>query len=98
MTSPLAPFPVLSAALLVALVALGIGMLLCGVRLWRGPSLPDRIVALDTLYLYALALVMVIGIVSHTSVFFEAALLIAMLGFVSTIAAARYLARGDVIE
>jgi multicomponent K+:H+ antiporter subunit F len=84
-------------------VAIVAGMLLlamafCGFRLLRGPDLPDRILALDTLYINALALVVLMGIQFRSTVFFEAALLIALLGFVGTVAMTKYLLRGDIIE
>lgn len=68
---------------------------------WRalaGPALPDRILALDTLYINALALLIVLGIYLGTSVYFEVALVIAMLAFVGTVALSKYLLCGDVIE
>jgi multicomponent K+:H+ antiporter subunit F len=78
--------------------ALALAMLLCLIRLLRGPRLVDRVLALDTLYVSAMAALILIGIQLDDPVFFEAALVIAMLGFVGTVAAARYLLRGDVIE
>ena len=93
-----ADYPIWSLALRIAMGAAGLSMLLCAWRLWKGPSLPDRILALDTLYLYTLALIVLTGILQQSALFFEAALVIAMLGFVSTLAAARYVARGTVIE
>lgn len=67
-------------------------------RLVRGPSLPDRILALDTLYVNTIALLVLLGIGFDTQLFFEAALIVALLGFVSTVALAKYIARGDIIE
>jgi multicomponent K+:H+ antiporter subunit F len=81
-----------------ALVAVALSMLLCGWRLLRGPEVTDRLLALDTLYINTVALVILLGIRWRTELLFEAALVIAMLGFVSTVALARYLSRGDVIE
>ncbi|MCU0753730.1 MAG: K+/H+ antiporter subunit F [Xanthomonadales bacterium] len=72
-------------------------MLLSLVRLWIGPSLPDRVLALDTLYINTMALLVLIGLWIQSAVYFEAALLIAMLGFISTIALSRYLAKGKVV-
>jgi multicomponent K+:H+ antiporter subunit F len=63
-------------------------------RLLRGPGLPDRILALDTLYINALALLVVLGLWQGTQVYFEAALLMALLGFISTVALARYVTSG----
>ncbi|MDH5538596.1 MAG: K+/H+ antiporter subunit F [Rhizobacter sp.] len=81
-----------------ALVAVASSMLLCGWRLLRGPEVTDRLLALDTLYINTVALVVLLGIRWRTELLFEAALVIAMLGFVATVALARYLSRGDVIE
>ena len=67
-------------------------------RLLAGPSAPDRILALDTLYMNVVALVVLLGLRWNTALLFEAALLVAMLGFVGTVGLARYLTRGDVVE
>ena len=67
-------------------------------RLLRGPSLPDRILALDTMFINTLALILLQGLRLGTQLYFEGALLIAMLGFVSTVAISKYLLRGDIIE
>jgi multicomponent K+:H+ antiporter subunit F len=88
----------ISLALIFAVGAVGVAMLLCGWRLVRGPTLPDRVLALDTLYVNVVAFVVLLGIQQGTGLYFEAALLIALLGFVSTVALGRYLQRGDVIE
>ncbi|TMP79906.1 K+/H+ antiporter subunit F, partial [Pseudoalteromonas ruthenica] len=63
-----------------------------------GPSVPDRILALDTMYINSIALIILYGMSMGTALYFEAALLIAMLGFVSTVAVCKYLLRGDIIE
>ena len=89
---------VLTWALDVAMVAVAVAMALCAWRLWRGPETPDRILALDTLYLNVVALVVLLGLRWNTAFLFEAALLVAMLGFVGTVGLARYLTRGDVVE
>ncbi len=96
MTSTVPSF--ISLALLFAIGAVGLAMLLCGWRLLRGPTLTDRVLALDTLYVNVVAFVVLLGIRQGTGLYFEAALLIALLGFVSTVALGRYLQRGDVIE
>jgi multicomponent K+:H+ antiporter subunit F len=88
----------LEMAINIAFAAIGIAMMLCLWRLVTGPDLPDRILALDTLYINAVALLILLGIRSSSTIFFEAALLIALMGFVGTVALARYLARGDVID
>ena len=67
-------------------------------RLLRGPALPDRILALDTLYINALALLVVLGLMQGTKVFFEVAMLIGMLGFVGTVALCKFLLREDIVE
>jgi multicomponent K+:H+ antiporter subunit F len=67
-------------------------------RLARGPGLPDRVLALDTLAINAIALVMLFGISLDTAIYFEAALLIAMMGFVGTAAFCKFMLIGDVIE
>jgi multicomponent K+:H+ antiporter subunit F len=76
----------------------GLAMLLTCWRLMVGPDVLDRVLALDTLYVNALAIVVLLGIKFGTQVYFEAALVIAMLGFVGTVVIARFVARGDVID
>ncbi len=85
-------------ALNFALLAVGASLVLCAWRLLRGPEATDRALALDTMYINLVALVVLLGMRYGTELYFEAALLIALLGFVSTVALARYLSRGDVIE
>lgn len=89
---------ILEIALNIALAAITVSMLLCGWRLLLGPETTDRLLALDTLYLNTVALIVVLGLRWNTALLFEAALLVAMLGFASTVALARYLSRGDVVE
>ncbi|WP_073326513.1 K+/H+ antiporter subunit F [Wenxinia saemankumensis] len=84
--------------IVVSMVALLIGSVLSMLRLALGPTTGDRILALDTMVINALGLVVVLGIYQGVQVYFEVALLIAMLGFVSTVALARFLLRGDIIE
>lgn len=67
-------------------------------RLARGPDAVDRVLALDTLFVNSIALIIIAGIALSTTLLFEVALLIAMLGFVGTVAFCKYLLRGDVIE
>lgn len=70
-------------------------------NLWRlavGPSMPDRILALDTMTINAIALIVLYSLMSDTSILFEAAILFAMVGFISTVAYCKFLLRGDVIE
>jgi multicomponent K+:H+ antiporter subunit F len=87
-----------SAALTAAQLLLGIAMLCALIRLFRGPRAQDRVLALDTLYVNAMLLVLAIGIRADAALYFEAALVIGMLGFVSTAALAKFLLRGEVIE
>ena len=82
----------------IAVGAVSLAMALCAWRLMRGPHITDRVLAIDTLYINAVALVVLLGIRLQTPLLFEAALIMAMLGFASTVALARYLTRGDVIE
>ncbi len=78
--------------------AFALAMLLAAWRLLRGPSLPDRILALDTLYIDSLALLVLVGVYRDTPLYFEAALVISMLGFVGTVVLSKYLMRGDIAE
>ena len=75
-----------------------LALLLNAWRLLRGPGVADRILALDTLYINTLALLVLLGISMGTDLFFEAALLIAMIGFVGTVVLSKYLLRGDIAE
>ena len=81
-----------------------VGVMLCialVLNLWRliiGPDIVDRILALDTMYINSIALILLYGIYNQTPLYFEAAVLIAMLGFVSSVAFGKYLLRGDIIE
>ena len=61
-------------------------------------SFPDRVLALDTMYINSIALIVVYGIQVDSKLYFEAAMLIALIGFVSTVAVAKYITRGDIIE
>ena len=88
----------LETVILIVFIMISVSLLL---NLWRlviGPSVADRILALDTMYINSIALIILYGMSMGTSLYFEAALLIAMLGFVSTVAVCKYLLRGDIIE
>ncbi len=85
-------------ALVIAFVALAFGQILAMVRLVKGPSTGDRILALDTMVINAIGLIVLLGIAQGIRIYFEASLIIAMLGFVSTVALARFVLRGDIIE
>ena len=89
---------ILPYALGICMVAITLSMLLCLYRLIIGPSIVDRLLALDTLFLNATCLVVVLGIYWSTTSLFEGALLVAMIGFVSTAALARYFTSGHVIN
>ena len=85
-------------ALYFAIGAVGLAQLLAMMRLLRGPHVGDRILALDTMVINAIALIVLSGIAFGTQVYFESAMIIAMLGFVSTVALCRFVLRGDIIE
>lgn len=86
----------LSLVLAQVLLALAIGC--ATIRLLRGPRAQDRVLALDTVYVNAMLLILTFGMREGSLLYFEAALVIALLGFVSTAALARFLMRGEVIE
>ena len=84
-------------------IAIGLGAIVLAtfLNLWRlllGPEITDRVLALDTFYINTIALLMLLGIRLSNAIFFEAALLIAMMGFIGTVALAKYILRGDIIE
>lgn len=81
-----------------AMAAFVFALALSAWRLLKGPSLVDRILALDTLYINTLALLVLLGIQRGTPLYFEAALVIAMLGFASTVVLSKFLLRGDIVE
>lgn len=89
---------VLALALDLSVAAVSVAMLLCVWRLVRGPQSIDRVLAVDTLYLNTVALVLLLGMRMQTQLLFEAALIVAMLGFAATVGLARYISRGEVIE
>ena len=90
--------PLLSNAITITLVAYGLAMLLALWRMLRGPAAQDRVLALDTLWMCTMLLALLLGIAHGSLVYFEAALLIALFGFVSSAAMAKFLLRGEVIE
>ncbi|SET38187.1 K+/H+ antiporter subunit F [Marinobacter segnicrescens] len=85
-------------ALYITLALVGVAVLLNVYRLVQGPDAPDRILALDTLYINGIALVILLDLVLGTRLYLEVALLMAVMGFVGTVAMAKYLKRGSVIE
>lgn len=88
----------LSGALVFAQCCLGLAMLLTIIRLLVGPRAQDRVLALDAFYAQVLLMLLVFGVRSGTTLYFEAALVMSLLGFVGTTALARFLMRGEVIE
>jgi multicomponent K+:H+ antiporter subunit F len=85
-------------ALLFAAACYGVALLMDLWRIARGPGAADRILALDTMVINMIALLVLWGIWRGTAIYFEAAMLIAMVGFVSTVAYCRFVLRGDIIE
>ncbi len=88
----------IAAVLPLALALVAAAVLMNLLRLLRGPSALDRVLALDTLYINAVAFIVLLGITLRTSLMFEAAVLMAMVGFVSTVALCKYFLRGDIVE
>ena len=89
---------VLFTAVSIAQLLLSLAMLIASVRIFVGPRAQDRIISLDTLYINAMLLLVTFGIGTGRTVYFEAALVIGLLGFVATLALAKFLMRGEVIE
>lgn len=85
-------------ALRIAAACVAIALLLNGWRLLKGPALGDRIAALDTMVINAIAFIVLAGMIGGTDTYFEAALLLAMVGFISTIAYCKFILRGDIVE
>lgn len=90
--------PVLAWALPLALFLLVLAMTCALLRLLKGPSAQDRVLALDTMYLNGMLAMLVLGLIQSSRHYFEAALLVALFGFVSSTAMAKFLLRGEVIE
>ncbi|SFU35106.1 multisubunit potassium/proton antiporter, PhaF subunit [Nitrosomonas eutropha] len=89
---------ILSWAVTIAQIALAIAMALALVRMIKGPRAQDRVLGLDALYGNAMLLMLVFGIRTGNSLYFETSLIIGALGFVATVALAKFLMRGEVIE
>jgi len=89
---------IVAAVLPYAIGAFALALLLNLYRLLRGPGVADRILALDTMYVNSMALLVLVGIHFGTALFFEAALVIALMGFVGTVALSKYVVRGDIVE
>lgn len=88
----------LNLALLLTLSCISLAMLFCLIRLLLGPTAQDRVLALDTLWMCSMLLMLALGMRFGNLIYFEAALLIALTGFVSSIALAKFLMRGEIIE
>ncbi len=89
---------ILAAVLPWVALAFVLALVLTAWRLLRGPDLADRVLALDTLYVNALALLVVAGLAWGSKVYFEVALLIGLMGFIGTVVLAKFAMRGDVTE
>ncbi len=89
---------IMNLALWIAFGAVALAQIMAMIRLVIGPGVVDRILALDTMAINAIGLVVLLGIAQGTAIYFEVTLIIAMLGFVSTVAYARFVLRGDIIE
>lgn len=85
-------------ALYFAFICFGMGLLFCLYRVVFAPGVSDRVLALDTMTINMIALIALFGILHDTTMYFEIMLLLAMVGFVSTVAYAKFILRGDVIE
>lgn len=88
----------LAAVLPWVMAAFAVAMGLSAWRLFKGPGLPDRILALDTLYINALALLVLVGIQQNSVLYFEVALLIGLFGFIGTVVLAKFVVRGEIVE
>lgn len=88
----------LDTAIVAAFVIVALAQILATIRLVIGPGSVDRILALDTMVVNAIGLIVLLGVSQGTRIYFEVTLIIAMFGFISTIAYARYVLRGDIIE
>lgn len=89
---------IMNGTLILGFVIVSLAQVMAMIRLVIGPSTGDRILALDTMVINAIGLVVLLGISQGTRIYFEVTLIIAMLGFVSTVAYARFVLRGDIIE
>jgi multicomponent K+:H+ antiporter subunit F len=88
----------LNTVIQIAFLLVSFALILSCIRLVIGPDTPDRILALDTLYINSIALLILLGIHLNSALYFEAALLIAVMGFIGTLALSKYLMRGDIME
>lgn len=96
--SSITPATVYFWAMGLAQVILAVAMVLSALRIWRGPRAQDRVLGVDSLYMNAMLLIIVHGLRTNLTAYFEAALVIGIIGFASTVALAKFLMRGEVIE
>lgn len=89
---------ILAFAITAAQIMLGTAMAFASWRILRGPRAQDRVLGLDALYLSAMLLLLTYGIQTGRTLYYEAALVIALLGFSGTVALSKFLMRGEVIE
>jgi multicomponent K+:H+ antiporter subunit F len=85
-------------ALWFAIGCFGLSLLLNLWRIVKAPGVGDRVLALDTMVINSIALLVLYGMFAETQIYFEASMIIAMVGFISTVAYARFMLRGDIIE
>ncbi len=90
--------PIIATAVTITYALLGLAILLTLWRLWKGPATVDRVLALDTLGINIIAVILLIGLALGTRLYLEAALILAMAGFIGTVALGKYLLGGDIIE
>ncbi len=88
----------MNTAIFITFVAVLLSQFMSMIRLIIGPNTGDRILALDTMVVNAIGLIVLLGMAQGIRIYFEVSLIIAMLGFVSTVAYARFVLRGDIIE
>ena len=89
---------ILTAALYFALACFSLALIFNIWRLIAGPDIADRLLAVDTMVIDMIALILLYSMIAETSLYFEAAMLFALTGFVSTVAFAKFLLRGDIVE
>jgi multicomponent Na+:H+ antiporter subunit F len=85
------PWTFLSVATMVTMVAVAVSILVASLRVMRGPSLPDRVVALDLVGLLAVSVISVVGIATKKPVLLDSAIALALIAFLSTVAFARFI-------
>jgi multicomponent K+:H+ antiporter subunit F len=90
--------PILDHAVAFAQFCVVLAMLFAALRMFRGPAAQDRVLALDVLYINGMLALLLLGLRSRSTAYFDMALLIALFGFATTIALAKFLLRGEVIE